>query len=234
MNERVTLTIDDRTVEAEAGTKVLWAALDAGIFIPNLCAMRERETPFGACRLCFVEVEGRDLPVTACSETVAEGMVVHTRSERVDRLRRSALELLLSHHDLDCRNCPSNRICALQDLAKTLKVRLVPKRMRKLPTEMPVDDSHPEIVLNPNRCVLCGRCIWVCRDVEKSGALDFVFRGLKTRIAPFRLEPLADSPCTGCLRCVDVCPVGALSRKGTAGGGSTEPRTEEADGAAEA
>jgi bidirectional [NiFe] hydrogenase diaphorase subunit len=215
MNERVTLTIDEQTVEAEPGTKVLWAALDAGLFIPNLCAIRERDAAFGACRLCFVEVEGRDLPVTACSEPVTEGMVVRTCSDRVDRLRRTALELLLSHHDLDCKNCPSNRSCALQDLAKKLKVRLVPKRMRKLPAEMPVDDSHPEIVLNPNRCVLCGRCIWVCREQEKSGALDFVFRGLNTRIAPFRLEPLADAPCTGCLRCVEVCPVGALTKKGS-------------------
>jgi len=213
MSKRVSFTIDDTPVEAEAGTKILWAALDAGFFIPHLCAMRERDQAFGACRLCFVEVEGRDLPVTACSEPVQAGMRVLTRSERVDRLRRSALELLLSHHDLDCKHCAANGSCALQDLAKRLKVRLVPKRLRKLPAEVPVDASHPHIVLNPNRCVLCGKCVWVCREVEKSGVLDFVFRGLKTRVAPFLMEPLADSPCTGCLKCVDVCPVGALTRK---------------------
>jgi len=214
MGKRISFTIDDRPVEAEAGTRILWAALDAGIFIPHLCAVREREEAFGACRLCFVEVEGRDLPVTACSETVTPGMRVLTRSERVDRLRRRGLELLLSHHDLDCKHCTANGSCALQDLARKLKVPLVPRRLRKLAADAPVDDSHPGVVLNPNRCVLCGKCVWVCREVEKSGVLDFVFRGLGTRIAPFGLEPLAESACTGCLKCVEVCPVGALTRKG--------------------
>ncbi len=213
MSKQVSFTIDDQPVQAEPGTKILWAALDAGVFIPHLCAMRERDPAFGACRLCFVEVDGRDLPVTACSEPVQQGMRVLTRSERVDRLRRNGLELLLSHHDLDCKHCAANGSCSLQDLAKKLKVRLAPKRMRKLAAEMPVDDSHPLVVLNPNRCVLCGKCVWVCREVEKSGVLDFVFRGLNTRVAPFSLEPLADSSCTGCLKCVEVCPVGAITRK---------------------
>ncbi len=214
MGKEVTFYLDDKPVKARAGEKILWVALDQGVFIPHLCAIRERQEPFGACRLCFVEVEGRDLPVTACSEPVSEGIRVHTRSERVDRLRRSALALLLSHHDLDCKNCPRNRSCGLQDLAKALKVSLKPKQLVKLPSELPVDDSHPEIVLNPNRCVLCGRCVWVCNEVEECGALNFVLRGMKTRVAPFQMEPLADSSCKGCLRCADICPVGAITKKG--------------------
>ena len=217
--ETVTIYVDGQAVEAQRGQKLLWVALDAGYFIPHLCAVRERDDAFGACRLCFVEVEGRPAPVLSCSEPVEDGMRVSTRSERVDRLRRTAFELLLSHHDLDCKNCPANRACALQDLARKLKVPLVTKRLRKLPTEMPVDDSHPQIVLNPNRCVLCGKCVWVCREVEKSGALDFVFRGLNTRVGTFLLQPLAEAPCTGCMKCVDVCPVGALSRKDPDAGG---------------
>ncbi len=213
MSEEVSFFIDDKPVQARAGEKILWAALDHGIDIPHLCAEREREEPFGACRLCFVEVEGRDLPVLACSEPVVAGMRVQTRSDRVDRLRKTAFELLMSHHDLDCKNCARNRSCALQHLAKTLKVSLRPKRLRKLPTEAPIDDSHPAIVLNPNRCILCGKCVWVCNQVGESGVLDFVFRGLRTRVAPFRLEPLAESACDDCMRCVDVCPVGALTRK---------------------
>ena len=226
MGDEVVFFLDDKPVKARAGEKILWAALREGVFIPHLCALPEREEPFGACRLCFVEVEGRALPVTACSEPVSEGIRVHSRSERVDRLRRAALELLLSHHDLDCRHCPRNRSCDLQKFARAMKVPLQPKRLRKLPTRFPVDDSHPEIVLNPNRCVLCGRCVWVCGEVEKCGALDFVFRGMETRVAPFGLEPLARSPCTGCLRCVEVCPVGALTRKGKA-------RTSSDDGTGE-
>jgi len=213
MSKEIDFFIDDKQVRARAGEKILWAALDNGVYLPHLCAEREREEPFGACRLCFVEVEGRELPVLACSEPVVADMRVHTRSERVDRLRKTAFELLMSHHDLDCKNCARNGSCSLQRLAKTLRVPLRPKRFRKLPTEAPIDDSHPQIVLNPNRCILCGKCVWVCNEVEKSGVLDFVFRGLRTRVAPFRLEPLVHFACADCLRCADVCPVGALTRK---------------------
>ena len=213
MSQEVTFYIDDKPVKARLGDKILWAALDNGIYIPNLCAIREQELPFGACRLCFVEIEGRSLPVTACTEPVTEGMHVSTRSELVDQLRRTALELLLSHHDTDCKRCFRNGSCGLQHLSKTLKVPLKPKRLRQLPIEMPIDNSHDRIVLNPNRCVLCGKCIWVCNEQEKIGAIDFVFRGLSTRVAPFGLEPLAESACTGCERCADICPTGALIRK---------------------
>lgn len=213
MSGDVSFFLDDRPVRARAGEKILWAALDNGAFIPHLCAVRERPEPFGACRLCFVEVEGRPDPVLACSEPVTPDLRVRTRSERVDRLRRTAFELLMSHHDLDCKNCARNGTCELQALAKALRISLRPKRLRPLATEMPVDESHPDIVLNPNRCVLCGKCVWVCSEVEKAGTLDFVLRGLQTRVAPFRLEPLANSPCKGCLRCAEVCPVGAITRK---------------------
>jgi formate dehydrogenase major subunit/NADH-quinone oxidoreductase subunit G len=213
MSEEVSFFLDDEPARARAGEKILWAALDNGIHVPHLCADRDRKEPFGACRLCFVEVEGRDLPVLACSEPVSAGMRIHTRSERIDRLRKTAFELLMSHHDLDCKNCARNGSCALQQMAKTLKVSLRPKRFRKLPTEAPIDDSHPDIVLNPNRCILCGKCVWVCSEAGSSGVLDFVFRGLNTRVAPFRLEPLARFDCKECLLCAEVCPVGALTQK---------------------
>jgi formate dehydrogenase major subunit/NADH-quinone oxidoreductase subunit G len=229
MNEPVSFFIDDKPVKARAGEKILWAALDNGVDIPHLCADREREEPFGACRLCFVEVEGRDLPVLACSEPVAAGMRVQTRSERVDRLRKTAFELLMSHHDLDCKNCARNGSCALQHLAKTLKVSLRPKRLRKLPTEAPIDESHPAILLNPNRCILCGKCVWICNQVGQSGVLDFVFRGLRTRVAPFRLEPLAESSCEECMRCVEACPVGALTRKETPSASPSGPQDKQED-----
>ncbi len=212
MSEEVLLYIDGTPVRAVSGTKILWAALDAGIYIPHLCALRERDHGFGACRLCLVEIAGRSIPVASCGETVAHGMKIKTRSPRLLRLRRRALELLLSHHDLDCSHCPKNHSCQLQQLAKDLKVPLrMSPDLKRLETTYPIDQSHKLIVLNPNRCVLCGKCVWVCTHIEKAGALDFALRGIRTLVAPFNREPLAQSSCTGCMRCVAVCPTGAIT-----------------------
>ena len=209
----VTLTIDGIRVRAPRGERLLWAALDNSIYIPNLCAIREADLPFGACRLCFVEIEGRESLVTACSEPVEEGMVVHTRTPRVDRLRRTAFELLLSHHHLDCHNCPKNKNCELQRIASRLGFRLKLQRFRPIPRSLPIDSSHPLFIYDPNKCVLCGKCVWVCQE-HGIGAIDFAFRGIDTRVSTFDNVPLIDSKCDSCLQCVDVCPVGALVRKG--------------------
>jgi bidirectional [NiFe] hydrogenase diaphorase subunit len=187
-------------------------ALDNSVYIPNLCAIREADLPFGACRLCFVEIEGRKSLVTACSEPVEEGMVVHTKTPRVDRLRRTAFELLLSHHHLDCRNCPKNKNCELQRIASRLGFKLKLQRFRPIPRSLPIDSSHPLFIFNPNKCVLCGKCVWVCQE-HGIGAIDFAFRGIDTRVSTFDNVPLIDSKCDSCLQCVDVCPVGALVRK---------------------
>lgn len=187
-------------------------ALDNSVYIPNLCAIREADLPFGACRLCFVEIEGRKSLVTACSEPVEEGMVVHTRTPQVDRLRRTAFELLLSHHHLDCRNCPKNKNCELQRIASRLGFKLKLQRFRPIPRSLPIDSSHPLFIYNPNKCVLCGKCVWVCQE-HGIGAIDFAFRGIDTRVSTFDNVPLIDSKCDSCLQCVDVCPVGALVRK---------------------
>jgi len=118
---KIKLTIDGQEIEAKKGERLLWVALDAGIFIPNLCAIREKDHPQTGCRLCFVEIEGRDDLVAACAERVAEGMVVKTNTERVDRVRRTAFEILLSNHNIDCKNCVQNGNCALQETASKLK-----------------------------------------------------------------------------------------------------------------
>jgi len=214
MSRAIAFYIDDTPVVAQRGQKILWAALDAGIYIPHLCAIRGQDHPFGGCRLCLVEIAGEELPIPACSEPVVKGMRVYTKSPRVARLRRTAFELLMSHHDLDCRHCAKNGTCELQHLAKHLKVSLKTKRLKRLDTGRPVDASYPPIVLNPNRCVLCGKCVWVCNEVEKAGAIDFVLRGLNTFVAPFNQGPLSQSTCTGCMRCVEICPTGAFTKKG--------------------
>jgi bidirectional [NiFe] hydrogenase diaphorase subunit len=210
--DHVRLTIDGVEVVAAKGERILWAALDNGIYIPNLCAIREADLPYGACRLCFIEIEGKSSPVTACSEPVADGMVVHTNTPRVDRLRRTAFELLLTHHSIDCKNCAKNRHCELQNIASRLRLKLKPERFRPVPRSLPVDSSHPLFFYDPNRCILCGKCVWVCNE-RGSGVLDFTFRGMDTRVSTFGGVPLAETSCTSCLECVQVCPVGSLVLK---------------------
>jgi len=209
----VVLTIDGKEIKAPQGQKVLWAALDNGIYIPNLCALREKTTPDASCRLCWVEIKGKLKPVTACTETVAAGMVVHTRGPAAQRLARTALELLLASNVVDCANCPANGTCELQKIAAHLGVKLKTKRFKKILRNLPIDSSSPEFVYDPNKCVLCGRCIWVCRQRLGIGALGFAHRGFNRRMTTFADEPMAKSGCRGCAECVVVCPTGALVLK---------------------
>jgi len=210
--KKVNLTIDGKPVEAKAGEKLLFAALDAGFYIPNLCAMRGVK-PQAGCRLCFVEIEGRSRPVTACTEEVAEGMVVTTDSERIRRLQRTALDLLLASHPIECKTCPANGKCELQKAASFLKVKLRQKRFRDKVRHLPVDDSHPDITINPNKCVVCGKCIWACVEHKGIGAINWAYRGDRTTISAFGGDHLADTRCNGDGLCADVCPVGAIYRK---------------------
>lgn len=209
----VSLTIDGRQIKAVEGDRILWAALDNGIYIPNLCAIRERSEPFASCRVCFVEVEGIDMPVTACTTPVREGMVVNTRGPKALRLARTSFELLLSNHPVDCTHCPRNGSCELQKIAKQLGVKLKTKRFRKVLRNLPIDSSSPLFVYDPNKCVLCGKCVWVCEDELGIGAIGFAHRGFQRRVTTFGDEPIGSSSCQGCGACVDVCPAGALAFK---------------------
>jgi formate dehydrogenase major subunit/NADH-quinone oxidoreductase subunit G len=206
----VSLTIDGKKIRAAPGQKVLWAALDNGIYIPNLCAIRERSEPFASCRLCFVEIEGKENPVTACTTPVTQGTVVNTRGAKALRLARTALELLLASHPVDCASCLKNRSCELQRIAKHLGVKLKTKRFRKILPELPVDSSSPLFIYDPNKCVLCGRCVWVCREKLGKGTIGFAYRGFQRMVTTFGDEPLGQSRCRDCSECVAVCPVGAL------------------------
>jgi len=207
----IELTIEGRNVKAEPGTKILKAALDAGIYIPNLCYLPESDLPFGGCRLCYVEVEDSGL-VTACTQPVQNGMVVHTQTPEVNRLRRTAFKLLIAYHDLDCRSCWKNKNCELQRLAAVLKVRLKkPKGFRRLPTELlPLDKTNPFIVYDPNRCIICGKCVWVCNERHGNGLIDFAYRGYETRLKMSSNILLIKEKCPSCGECVEICPTGAL------------------------
>ena len=140
-------------------------------------------------------------------------MVVRTDTEHVRRLQRTALELLLASHPVDCANCPANGNCDLQRNAAFLKVKLKPKRFRVKYRDLPIDDSHPNIMLNANKCIVCGKCIWACLEQRGIGALNYAFRGDRTVVIPFGGDRLADTDCDGCGMCADVCPVAAIVRK---------------------
>ncbi|HEU65728.1 MAG TPA: ferredoxin [Chloroflexi bacterium] len=206
----VSLTIDGKPIRAVPGEKVLWAALDNNIYIPNLCAIREKSKPFASCRLCFVEIEGKDNPVTACTTPVAEGMVVNTKGAKAVRLARTALALLLASHPVDCAHCPKSGSCELQTIAKHLGVKLKTKRFRKIVPELPIDSSSALFIYDPNKCVLCGRCVWVCQEKLGKGTIGFAYRGFRRMVTTFGDEPVGRSCCQDCSECVDVCPVGAL------------------------
>lgn len=206
----ISLTVDGKTITASEGEKLLWVALDNGVYIPNLCALREHTEPFAGCRLCFVEIAGKEQPVTACTEPVRDRMVVNTRGPRAQRLARAAFELIMSNHHIDCGHCPRNRTCELQKIAAHLRTPLRGRRLRRLGPDRSIDASSPTFTYDPNKCVLCGRCVWVCRERLGIGAIGFARRGFERMVTTFSGEPIAESRCEGCAACVEVCPVGAL------------------------
>jgi bidirectional [NiFe] hydrogenase diaphorase subunit len=209
----VSLTIDGKEVKAPEGEKVLWAALDNDIYIPHLCARRDNSAPDASCRLCWVEIEGRSRPVTACTETVEAGMAVNTKGQAALRLARTALELLLASNEVDCASCAKSGSCQLQKIAAHLKVKLKNRRFRKIPRNLPLDSSSPLFTYDPNKCVLCGQCIWICRQRLGIGALGFAHRGFNRRMTTFGDQPIGQSPCRECRECVNICPTGALCFK---------------------
>lgn len=214
----VALTIDGRTIQAAEGSSVLSAALSAGITIPHLCRLAS-DTPDVApasCRLCMVQIDGMGDPVTACTVTVQRGMTVHTATEAVRRLQKTALKLLLSVHRVDCKNCPAHRACALQRMAGFLGIGLTCKPFERVLKTPEIDSAHPLLDHYPNRCVLCGNCVRVCRQRHPHAYLSFAGRGFKTVVGCFGTDPETASVCRSCRDCLKVCPTGALVERAAA------------------
>lgn len=207
----VSIKVDGQKITARQGMTVLEAALGAGIYIPNLCADPDLRA-YGACRLCVVEIDGmRGLPA-CCTVPVAEGMAVRTETPLVQMTRRAIVELLLADHPDNCINCVKNNRCALQRVAAYVGVR--ENRYPKTARVLPVDDSSPFFTYDPNKCVLCGKCVRVCDEIQGLGNITWVNRGYATRVGTFMDRPIAQSLCESCGQCESKCPVGALTAKG--------------------
>lgn len=215
--KKIRLTIDGREVEAGPDQTILQAANSLGIRIPTLCHDPRLE-PFSACRVCMVEVENARKPLaTACSALVQDGMVVKTDTPKVYEARRFALELILSDHPLDCMTCDKCGSCVLQDLA--YEYNLKGSRFFKEPDRGIVPDPNTMILRDDSKCILCGRCVRICDEVEQAHALDFINRGFQTVVGPAYGQTLLGTSCEFCGQCVSTCPVGALREKQAEGKG---------------
>lgn len=207
-----TLRIDDQDIGAREDQTILDAAREHGIHIPTLCNM-EGLSEVGACRLCLVEIAGSARLHAACVTMVAEGMEVTTNSERLQRYRRTIVEMLFSERNHVCAVCVSNGHCELQDLAGDVGMTHV--HLPYLREQHGVDASHERFVVDHNRCVLCTRCVRVCDEIEGAHTWDLHGRGLLARVITDLNQPWGTSQtCTSCGKCVHVCPTGALSEKG--------------------
>jgi iron-only hydrogenase group A len=205
-----TIQVNNKKIKAERGETILSALNRNGIIIPTLCRMKEF-TPTGACRMCVVEVEGRDRLVTACSQPVEEWMKIKTHSPRVITARKTIVELLLSNHPDDCLYCDRNLNCELQKLSEELNIRERKIRSKKIKPRL--DQSSPAIVRELSKCILCGRCVRVCEEVITSTSLDFINKGKETHIGAAMDRDFNFSSCIHCGQCVLVCPTGALHEK---------------------
>jgi len=238
--EEITLTINGQEVKANKGMTVLEAAETAEIYIPTLCHHPDLE-PYGGCRLCVVEIEKVRGLQPACTYPASDGMIVHTETEEVNKVRRTTVELLMANHPSDCLlcnrrtenercspydiclrsisvtdrciTCPANEHCELQKVVDYLGIKEL--RLPITTESFPIDTSNPFFDFDRNRCILCARCVRACDEISGVGAIDLVYRGYAMKVATFAEKPLIESICKSCGECVARCPVGALMPKET-------------------
>jgi len=220
----VTLTIDGTKITVPEGTSIMRAAMEIGTQIPKLCATDSIEA-FGSCRLCLVEIEGRNGTPASCTTPVAEGIVVHTQNQRLKQIRRGVMELYISDHPLDCLTCAANGDCELQDMAGAVGLRDVrygyqganhvfAKHNGKANSEwLPKDESNPYFTYDPSKCIVCNRCVRACEEVQGTFALTISGRGFDSRVSPGMSESFLDSECVSCGACVQACPTATLTEK---------------------
>ncbi|KZB63289.1 MULTISPECIES: formate dehydrogenase subunit alpha [unclassified Thalassospira] len=220
----VTLTIDGKDVTVPEGTSVMRASMEAGIQVPKLCAT-DMVDAFGSCRLCLVEVEGRNGTPASCTTPAADGMVVHTQTERLKKIRKGVMELYISDHPLDCLTCAANGDCELQDMAGAVGLRdvrygydggnhvEVRQNGEENPRYMAKDETNPYFTYDPSKCIVCSRCVRACEEVQGTFALTIEGRGFESRVSPGMHEDFLDSECVSCGACVQACPTATLQEK---------------------
>ncbi len=221
----VTLTIDGFDVTVPEGTSIMRAAAEIGISVPKLCATDSVDA-FGSCRLCLVEIEGRNGTPSSCTTPVAPGIKVHTQTSRIKQLRRGVMELYISDHPLDCLTCAANGDCELQDMAGAVGLRdvrydAVDTHFRAKNTSgeanpqwLPKDDSNPYFTYDPAKCIVCSRCVRACEEVQGTFALTIEGRGFDSRVSfGAKTDNALASDCVSCGACVQACPTATLSEK---------------------
>ncbi len=208
----VELTVDGAAVSVPAGTSVMRAAAQAGLSVPRLCATDSLD-PFGSCRLCLVEIDGRKGTPASCTTPVETGMVVHTQTQRLANLRRGVMELYISDHPLDCLTCPANGDCELQDMAGVVGLREVRYGFDgENHLDAPKDETNPYFTFDESKCIACSRCVRACEEVQGTFALTIAGRGFDSKVSPGGTS-FFDSECVSCGACVQACPTATLQEK---------------------
>lgn len=206
MTKMVNMEFDGRAVQVPEGMTLVDAAATVGVHIPNLCHIKELRG-VGACRMCMVEIEGMKTPVTACTTRTKEGMKVQTKTPKVEEIRKFVVDLVLSFHPLDCMTCPKAGACDLQRYAADLGIRESSFGRKSFNYEL--NDKSPLITIDNNYCILCGRCVRVCKE-QGTNVLDFMGRGITSKVTTAMDKPLHESGCTFCGSCIDACPVNCI------------------------
>jgi len=220
----VTLTIDGNEITVPEGTSIMRASMEAGIEVPKLCAT-DMVDAFGSCRLCLVEIEGRNGTPASCTTPVAPGLVVHTQTSRLKQIRKGVMELYISDHPLDCLTCAANGDCELQDMAGAVGLRDVrygydgenhvkPRNNGEINARWtPKDESNPYFTYDPSKCIVCSRCVRACEEVQGTFALTIEGRGFDSFVSAGMHENFLESECVSCGACVQACPTATLTEK---------------------